>query len=202
MREPLRRRCRRGRTVRRHWSYPEPNADVPDGNAVIHVGISRDGDGYLLDSPWLAGERVPYVVRDGRLVATRKGYPEMYVEGGQVMLSWAWGTSAAPVVLTPASGLPTRTPEAAAVIEGVHKIQVGVMSWALDHDMVYPARALVVAGTEFAARDVPQWPTDPYTGQPMKQGTGPGDFAYSAHGWSSFSLTAYGPNGQTLATVP
>jgi hypothetical protein len=170
------------------WSFTGQNGKV------AHITISRSGDGYLLDGS------VPYVARDDRLVATQKGYPEFYVEDGKVMLTppalgKAWG----PVVMTRASSRGVEDENA--VIFGVHKIQVGLASWAVDHDAIFPDRALVAADTEFAARYVQPWPVDPYTGQPMKQGSGPGDFAYTVNG-SSFGLTGYGASGQALVSVP
>jgi len=109
--------------------------------------------------------------------------------------------SATPTARTPSPGSPTMTPEEDAVVAGVHKIQVGVTSWAVDHDMVLPDPSLVAAGSEFAAKYVDPWPTDLYTGKPMRQGTGPGDFAYSFNG-PYFELRGYAAGGRTLIIVP
>jgi type II secretory pathway pseudopilin PulG len=87
------------------------------------------------------------------------------------------------------------------VISGIRSIDVGVRSWAVDNGDVCPEPSLVSpsgVGTYSTS-----WPTNPYTGQPMTQGTGPGDFRYtvSADG-ASFELAGMGEDGSVLITVP
>ena len=87
------------------------------------------------------------------------------------------------------------------VTSGIRSIDVGVQSWAVDNGDVYPEPSLVSpsgVGTYLTS-----WPTNPYTGQPMTQGTGPGDFRYtvSADG-ASFELVGMGEDGSVLITVP
>ena len=49
---------------------------------------------------------------------------------------------------------------------------------------------------------VDPWPTNPYTGQPMKPGTQPGDYTYEQlNGGAGYKLTGYISNGLTY-TVP
>ena len=64
----------------------------------------------------------------------------------------------------------------AAVEDGIHAIQIGVQSYAVDHNDTYPDPSIVTP-TGLAAY-VDPWPEDPYTGLPMKQGSGLGDFRY------------------------
>jgi len=50
----------------------------------------------------------------------------------------------------------------AAVKEGVHSIQVGIQSWAVDNNDVYPAAGLVEKGAAVGAQ-VDGWPNDPFS---------------------------------------
>ena len=87
-----------------------------------------------------------------------------------------------------------------AVRDGIDSIQVGVRSWAVDHANRYPDPSLV--SEEGLATYVKPWPTNPYTGSPMRQGNGPGDFSYVvARDHTSFELTGQGEDG-TVITVP
>lgn len=88
-----------------------------------------------------------------------------------------------------------------AVKEGIHSIQIGVQMYAVDNNDSYPDPSLV-SQSGFASY-VDFWPTNPYTGLPMAQGTGEGDFAYtvSADG-TSFTLLGYGKGGKVVITVP
>ena len=48
-------------------------------------------------------------------------------------------------------------------------------------------------------------PTNPYTGEPMAQGTARGDFSYAARAGNTYALTVYLSGGATLdlnGTVP
>ncbi len=51
----------------------------------------------------------------------------------------------------------------AGVKEGVHSIQVGVQSYAVDNDDAYPAAAAVDARPAHGARYVDNWPNNPWT---------------------------------------
>jgi len=185
-----------------HWSYY--NAEL---HATVSFTISRSENGYLVEVPMLGEEQISYALRHGRLVPVEVGdYAEFSLAGDRVVMtvpspSPGAGAERVTVSPAPASNQSSLSPDEGNVILGVHKIQVGLMSWAVDHGTVFPAPALVAAGTEFATRYVQHWPVDPFTGLPMKQGTAPGDFAYSADG-SSYGLTGYGSNAQPLVTVP
>jgi hypothetical protein len=94
-----------------------------------------------------------------------------------------------------------RVDESAAIRESVHSIQVGVESWAIDHGDAYPAATRVSESGLASYVDV--WPTNPYTGLPMAQGTAPGDFTYTVTpDRRSFRMTALGEDGQPLIVVP
>jgi len=65
----------------------------------------------------------------------------------------------------------------AAVKEGVHAIQIGIQTAAVDADDVYPAAAAIAPNVVGASLD--QWPDNPWSGDPMKQGTTKGDYTYT-----------------------
>ncbi len=84
---------------------------------------------------------------------------------------------------------------------GIHSLQIGIQSYAVDHDDAYPDPSLLTqSGMEVY---LTYWPTNPYSGMPMTEGTGPGDFTYtlSADG-SSFVLVGHGRDGEPVITVP
>jgi hypothetical protein len=94
--------------------------------------------------------------------------------------------------------------DANAAMEGLHSVQIGIQSYAVDNDDRYPEPSLVTSTNLVDSTGHPyvdNWPTNPYSGGPMQQGTGPGDFAYTA-GDNTFSMTVYGENGEALLTVP
>jgi hypothetical protein len=93
-----------------------------------------------------------------------------------------------------------------AVRDGVGAIEAGVQSWAADHGGRYPAAGRVALGSPGRAtvsRYVDGWPSNPFLGGPMRQGTGSGEFTYMrGPGGTSFTITGYGESGQVLVTVP
>jgi hypothetical protein len=85
--------------------------------------------------------------------------------------------------------------------EGIHSIEVGVQSWAVDHKNIYPDASEVTESG--LASYVDDWPTNPFTGLPMAQGTARGDFTYTAApDGASFQLTGIGRDGLPIITVP
>lgn len=97
----------------------------------------------------------------------------------------------------------------AAVKEGIHSLQVGIQSYAVDNNDAYPAAisksTLVDAsGTPY----VDQWPNNPWTNQPMAQSDtySEGDYDYTIPASNTFQLvgwlsTGSGTNGVNF-TVP
>jgi type II secretion system protein G len=86
---------------------------------------------------------------------------------------------------------------------GVHDIELGLASYAIDHTDTYPATppdkaSLVDAGN---APYVDNWPQNPWTGALMKEGTGVGDYTYTRLTLSSFSLVGH-LSGNRGFTVP
>jgi prepilin-type N-terminal cleavage/methylation domain-containing protein len=71
----------------------------------------------------------------------------------------------------------------AAVKEGVHAVQVGVVSWAADNDDTYPGDGDVTSlkwngrPSVFSAYVAP-WPVNPFTDGPMRSSYSVGDYTY------------------------
>ena len=64
-----------------------------------------------------------------------------------------------------------------AVKESIHALQIAVQSWIVDHNDKAPPVDEVRPGGEFET-SIDQWPTNPYTGDPMEPGDAPGDYTY------------------------
>jgi len=105
--------------------------------------------------------------------------------------------------LSPSSS-PSASPSAGTdqqVIDAIVKLQTGVITWATNNNNFYPPPA-DVSQTGGVAAYVNPWPTNPYTGQPMKPGTEPGDYTYEQlNGGAGYKLTGFVSNGLTY-TVP
>jgi type IV pilus assembly protein PilA len=90
----------------------------------------------------------------------------------------------------------------AAVKEGIHSIQIGVQSYAVDNNDTYPTSVTSTnlvdpGGTPY----VSSWPKNPFTGTPMSQNPNSwGNFNYTSTS-NSYSLVGYTSSG-TNFTVP
>ena len=105
---------------------------------------------------------------------------------------------------TPSPGQTTPPADATttAVIAGVHTLQAGLQSWALDHGGVYPDPSLVTQ-TGLGRPYVDTWPTNPLTHGPMLPSGGPGNYTYQVlDGGHSFTLVGFGADGTAVVTVP
>ena len=99
------------------------------------------------------------------------------------------------------SASPSTSTDQQQVIDGIVKLQTGVITWATNNNNLYPAPA-DVSQTGGIAAYVNPWPTNPYTGQPMKPGTQPGDYTYEQlNGGAGYKLTGFISNGLAY-TVP
>jgi type II secretion system protein G len=88
----------------------------------------------------------------------------------------------------------------AAVKEGIHSIQIGIQSYAVDNNDTYPA-LLKVDQTDLASY-VDNWPKNPFqSNAPMAPGATPGYYAYTLPTTSTFQLVGYTSNGVNF-TVP
>jgi len=80
---------------------------------------------------------------------------------------------------------------AVAVDDGIHAVRIAIMSYAVDNNDAYPDPSTVSSSGLATFAD--EWPTNPYTGTPMKQGAAPGDFTYAlGPDGKSFTLIGYG----------
>jgi len=89
----------------------------------------------------------------------------------------------------------------AAVKEGIHSIQVGVQSYALDHSDTYPSSVSQSMLTDQAGKTyVDNWPKNPYTNSSMTSSSNAGDYTYTPTS-NSYSLQGHLANGLQF-TVP
>jgi len=86
----------------------------------------------------------------------------------------------------------------AAVKEGIHSIQVGVQSYAVDNSDTYPAS--VDQGGAVGSY-VDNWPKNPWTNSYMADTSASGGYHYSTPSSSTFRLVGYMSSGKTF-TVP
>jgi type IV pilus assembly protein PilA len=87
----------------------------------------------------------------------------------------------------------------AAVKEGIHSIQVGVQSYAVDHSDTYPTA--LTASTQLVDANnnnyVDNWPKNPFTNVLMAGSSAQGDFTYTNNAASStFTLQGHMSNAQ------
>ena len=88
----------------------------------------------------------------------------------------------------------------ASVKEGIHSIQVGVQSYAVDNNDTYPAAATVSKTT--LAGYIDNWPKNPFatSGTLMSEGAGQGQYNYTIPASNTFRLVGH-LAGSTI-TVP
>ena len=85
------------------------------------------------------------------------------------------------------------------VKEGIHRLQVGIQSYAVDNGDIYP-QPEDVTPEGAVGRYVDRWPTNPWSGEPMRPGAEPGDYRYTVidegFGATGFSLEGYLHDGE------
>jgi type IV pilus assembly protein PilA len=92
----------------------------------------------------------------------------------------------------------------AAVKGGVHNIELGIASYAVDHNDVYPASGSVNKGSMVDVSGVSyvdNWPQNPWTGANMTEGATEGNYAYTLTS-TEFTLVGFGHNGDPIITAP
>ena len=77
----------------------------------------------------------------------------------------------------------------ASVKEGIHSIQVGVQSYAVDAGDIYPAASLV--NQPGLATFVDNWPQNPFSGGNMTSSSAKGNYAYQTYASGSFTLIGH-----------
>jgi len=98
----------------------------------------------------------------------------------------------------------------AGVKEGTHSIQIGVQSWAVDNNDLYPdvcdqANNATIGNLASVGDYVDHWPWDPWHSgvDYMADGGGQGMFDYTFDNLAgTFQLVGYGKGGTAVITVP
>jgi len=175
----------------------------PSIGADVHVEIARadGGDGGFVVATVYSGP-VRYRLQDDRLVPVLGSAPYYTISRGRLLMTMSTASPSPRYTCDPepAQVQPTYTPRESQTIENLHAIQVGVQSWAVEHGDAYPPAELVTEDG-LTGKYVDTWPTNPYTGGPMKQGTDPGDYTYLA-GAGHFRLSAFDDQGRVFYSVP
>ena len=86
----------------------------------------------------------------------------------------------------------------AAVKEGIHSIQIGIQTWAVDNDDTYPAAGTV--NQTGLANYVDNWPKNPFTNVAMASSSAHGDYTYTQLS-TSYTLAGHLSTGSDF-TVP
>jgi type IV pilus assembly protein PilA len=92
----------------------------------------------------------------------------------------------------------------AAVKGGVHNIELGVASYAVDTGDTYPATSAVTKATMVDGSGTPyvdNWPQNPYAGGDMVEGAGAGNYTYTLTS-THFTLVGHGRGGADVITAP
>ena len=91
----------------------------------------------------------------------------------------------------------------AAIKEGIHSIQIGVQSYAVDNNDTYPPAVATSAALvdPQGSPYVDNWPKNPFTNVGMKDSTAKGDYTYSIPATNTFRLVGHTSNGVDF-TVP
>jgi type IV pilus assembly protein PilA len=83
-----------------------------------------------------------------------------------------------------------------AVKEGVHSIQVGIQSYAVDNGDTYPA---AVAQGGAVGSYVDNWPKNPWTNVYMADNATQGDYTYTTPSASTFQLVGHMSGGKNFS---
>jgi hypothetical protein len=92
-----------------------------------------------------------------------------------------------------------------AVRDRVVMIEMAIQAYATDGDDTYPSAEKVSPKGPVGQWMISGywWPTNPFDGQLLHEGTGPGDFQYTQlQSGDTFTLTGYGHDGKPVITVP
>jgi type II secretion system protein G len=92
----------------------------------------------------------------------------------------------------------------AALKGGVHNIELGIASYAVDHGDTYPGSGTVNRATLVDFDGVPyvdNWPQNPWTGADMTERAAAGDYTYTKTS-THFTLVGHGRGGADVITVP
>jgi hypothetical protein len=175
-------------------------------NGDLVIRIDRSGDAYTIVG---LGAPMPATLDQGKLTADMT--PEQLVltlsaDGKTLTAAWDVGTSTmtrpvgSDAELAQQIEMQANRGNDAAVKESMHTLQVGIQSWAVDHNDVYPSVRVVQPSNKKFASYTDSWPVNPFTKVPMAPGTQPGDYTYSPTS-DSYSLSGHLFDGSDY-TVP
>jgi type IV pilus assembly protein PilA len=92
----------------------------------------------------------------------------------------------------------------ATVKGGVHNVELGIASYAVDNDDRYPGTGAVTKANMIDPSGTPyvdNWPQNPYLGGDMLEGAGAGNYTYTRTS-TSFTLIGHGRGGANIITAP
>ena len=200
-----------------YWVFAGEQSVAPD----VMIRVTATDDGYLVEPLSWEGIRWSKASRDGdALVADATGPGgETYIArlepvGEMAKLSVSPAEGDGQPLFTADLARPSgdyddlaarfeailASAHEAAVKESIHALQVAVQSWQVDHGDKAPPVDEVRPGGDLE-NYIDQWPTNPYTGDPMEPGDAPGEYTYKRDdsAWG-FRLTGHFEDGEF--TVP
>ena len=90
----------------------------------------------------------------------------------------------------------------ASVKEAVHTLQIGIQSYAVDNEDLYPAGADEIdIGPSAAVAYVDIWPHNPWEGTAMDSSGSQGNFSYEVIG-DKYELVGYGKSAAVIIASP
>ncbi len=92
----------------------------------------------------------------------------------------------------------------ATVKGGVHSIELGIASYAIDNSDRYPGSGAVSKATMVDGSGAPyvdNWPQNPFVVGDMAEGSAAGDYTYTLTS-TSFTLVGHGSGGVAVITAP
>jgi len=172
------------------WAAPELRAWV--------ASVARWEAGGQAASPGRSSAYAGGVTAGGAATAGRRRLPAwavvLIVLGAALVVLSIVMAIVVPMIVVRAAETLTND---AAVRDGVKTIQLGVESYAAEHNGTYPPAGEV--NSVGLGGYLSTWPTNPYTDLPMAHGAGAGNFRYApGAAGDSYRLTGYGRNGAVV----
>jgi len=179
---------------------------------TLTLKIEKSGDKWVVTDPSSASsEKIEGTEKNGKLVfkdpeggsqtvtLERKGDALVMTLGKAGWMAAFTFHRASGAEATALPGYQNKEAKNASVIEGIHSLQVAVQSYAVDNGDIYPSDASQATLSSY----VDNWPANPFTGEPMGEGTGPGDYSYTQlDNGTNYELVGYGADGLPVITVP
>lgn len=162
------------------------------------VRIEKIADGYLVTSTALSEYlgADPWVAKDGMLVASRGDTLTML---DSETLEFTFAISHEKYALKRiGQGEFDKEKNNELVRDGLASIYEAIVEYHSQNNWSYPSEATQAYLEAYVVPPGPDaWPTNPFDGQPMSPGTGPGQYSYSTDG-GGFALEGYGADGDVV----